>query len=154
VHLRERRRRSASTGRALSRRRCLHKPLGCRFTQVWQWETLYHVHESGQKTSAKASDTDVLGGIGARYWLSRHWQAGLSYERYRIDEQDVDLIGLNVVYQFGSRLEERREPAPIVSTPPAPVAGSAPGRCANTGSTAGVPGELWVRQRGPDSRGH
>jgi uncharacterized repeat protein (TIGR02543 family)/uncharacterized repeat protein (TIGR01451 family) len=92
---------------------------------VWHWETLYHVHESGQKRRPKSSDTDVLGGVGARYWLSRHWQAGLSYERYRIDEQDVDLLGLNVVYKFGWR-RAQREPAPIVSTPPATVAASAP----------------------------
>jgi uncharacterized repeat protein (TIGR02543 family) len=73
---------------------------------AWHWETRYRVEETGQQRRPSASGLDGIGGLGVRYWVSPSWQAGLGWDRYRVDGQNVDLLGLSVVYQFGSRHEQ------------------------------------------------
>jgi hypothetical protein len=73
---------------------------------AWHWKTLYHALETGQKRRPKASGFDPLGGLGVQYWHNAKWQGRLSWDRYRVDRQDVDLLGISVVYRFGNDRSE------------------------------------------------
>ncbi|HMN44409.1 MAG TPA: InlB B-repeat-containing protein, partial [Povalibacter sp.] len=66
----------------------------------WYWKTLYHALETGQKRRPDADGVDALGGIGIRYRHPERWEAGLGWDRYRVDGQSVDLVGLSVIFRF------------------------------------------------------
>lgn len=67
---------------------------------AWYWKTLYHALETGQKRRPDADGVDALGGVGIRYRHPERWEAGLGWDRYRVDGQSVDLVGLSVIFRF------------------------------------------------------
>lgn len=72
---------------------------------VWRWRSHYELINSGTGTvteSVRVNDTDAVYGLGLAVRLDDTWSARLSWDRYRTDPDDTDLIGLGINYHFGN----------------------------------------------------
>lgn len=92
-----------ASGRGLDISASLYLPVAEQFDLYgrvggWYWEARYEVDVTGQ-TRRPSDGLDLVLGIGLRYWLTPAWQLGLSWDRYRIDAEDVDLLGLGLIFR-------------------------------------------------------
>ncbi|MCH8543104.1 MAG: MBG domain-containing protein [Alcanivorax sp.] len=78
-----------------------------------RWETEYSL--AGD--SKTFSGTDATFGAGLQWALGQHWLARVSWDRYTVEEDDTDLVGLGLIYRFGR--PARAETVAPVSVAPA-----------------------------------
>jgi len=88
---------------------------------------------SGERDKLKEDGTIQLFGLGADFKPAPRWTVRAAASRYQLDQENVDVIGLGLLYRFvrePQKIEEPvktaaapvSEPAPIIATePPQPV---------------------------------
>jgi OOP family OmpA-OmpF porin len=68
---------------------------------AFRWKAEGNVNISGGGTgNASDTGTDTVFGIGARYHFTKNVSAGLEYDRYKVDDGDVDVWGVTLGLKF------------------------------------------------------
>ena len=71
------------------------------------------------------SGTDPVYGFGLEWRMTESLSARLSWDRYRVEEDDTDLVGIGVLYRFGGGREDAAATAGRTAQAPAPAESAA-----------------------------
>jgi hypothetical protein len=67
---------------------------------VWRWENDQRAVFGDQQLNASPSGTDLLFGVGFEWRPTPQWDVGLEASRYRVDSEDLTLLGANVKFNW------------------------------------------------------
>lgn len=65
-------------------------------TGVWRWENDQRATFGNQRLSASPDGTDALFGVAFEWRFAKHWAVGAEANRYRTDDEDLDVLAANV----------------------------------------------------------
>ena len=67
---------------------------------VFNWEVDNKLLESGEKYLGRRQGTDIFFGLGANYDLSTRFGISAEWERYRMEESDIDYLSTELKFKF------------------------------------------------------
>jgi opacity protein-like surface antigen len=69
---------------------------------IYSWDSDYRTTSTGGGATARdgRNGTDLFYGIGGQYDVASRWSVQASWERFRLNGNDVDLFGATLVYRF------------------------------------------------------
>ena len=67
---------------------------------LWRWDGDADARFGSQKLSNSREGTDAVYGLGADWAVNAGWTLGFEADRYRVDGEDLDLLGLNLKFAW------------------------------------------------------
>jgi OOP family OmpA-OmpF porin len=61
---------------------------------------LWHAESRVGQVSAGENDTDAFFGLGATYEFTEQWAVRGEYDRFQLDDTDIDTLFASVVFSF------------------------------------------------------
>lgn len=67
---------------------------------LFNWDIDPNYHESNEKYLGRSSGTDIFYGLGANYDLNTRFGISAEWERYQMEESDVDYLSTKLRFKF------------------------------------------------------
>jgi hypothetical protein len=67
---------------------------------VWSWDGDKRVTFGNERLGASPHGTNMLYGVGLEWSPARQWAVGLEATRYRVDDEDFDVLGANARFSW------------------------------------------------------